>query len=154
MTKHQASGPVSATQFQDELLNLSNFNHENILKIIEAGIAEAAGRLAIPYLVTEFIEGPTMKSVIDNRALHEILQGDMTFAVELILQLCKGVIHLHSRHFYHCDIAPKDVFLKGQYPDLQVVLGDLGIGRSKAAKADARTFVIGTRDYSQRTSRK
>ncbi len=152
MTKHQMSGPISATQFQDELVNLSSFNHENILKVIEAGIATRGG-LAVPFTVTEFIEGPTLKKVIDGGLLATILNGDVALAVELVLQLCKGVAHLHSHHFFHCDIAPKNVFVKGTYPDLQIVLGDLGIGRSKGIKPDTQFFLIGTKGYCPRAVR-
>lgn len=147
MTRHRATGPVSATHFTDELLNLSTFNHQNVLKVIEAGLTSTTSGLKIPYLVTEYIEGPTLKDVIERNTLTEILEGDEAYAVELVLQLCRGVGHLHSRHFYHCDIAPKNVFLRGRYPDLQIVVGDLGIGRSKAAPNDAPIFLIGTHNY-------
>ena len=35
MTVHEFSGRISSKNFNDEILNISSFNHENIIKIIE-----------------------------------------------------------------------------------------------------------------------
>lgn len=89
------------------------------------------------------MEDPTFRSAVDRHP--ELL-------IDLILQLCRGLGHLHSRDFYHCDIAPKNIFLRGRLPEAELIIGDLGVGRTLPQElgdtADTTIFLAGTRAYS------
>lgn len=148
MPQHASSGQVSATHFRDEIENLSAVNHENILKIIEADIwTHPDSKIDIPYLVTEYIDGPTLGEAIQQSTLPELLSGNEHGILDLISQVCNGLRHLHSRGFYHCDIAPKNVFLVGQGSELRAIIGDLGIGRSLTTPQAGTFLCVGSREY-------
>lgn len=147
---HPESGPATVAHFRSELLSLASLNHEHILKIIDARFHEVAG-LSIPFLVTEYVEGPTLQSVIESGELEACLHARPEIVMDIILQICRGVQYLHGRGFVHCDIAPKNIFLQGSAPDYRALIGDLGLGRSLQAIADDdEIFVAGTRQYCPR----
>ena len=151
MTAHKENGPISATNFTDEIANISTLNHENILKVIEAGMYASPAGYEIPFLITEFIEGFTLQEAIDGRVLDDAIKESPSILIDLILQLSRGVSYLHSRNFYHCDLAPKNIFLRRSGANYQLVVGDLGIGRTippGGTKEYAGTFFLaGTREY-------
>jgi len=147
--KNTHTGPISTSNFKAEIINVSQFNHQNLIKVTHAGIwTHPTFSLKIPYLVTAFAEGPTLRDILETHSLLEILNNDPTAFLDLALQLCAGVSYLHSRQFFHCDIAPKNIFLEGSSPNLNLIVGDLGIGRSATATNQSDFVLTGTPPYS------
>jgi hypothetical protein len=68
-----------------------------------------------------------------------------------MLQLTYGLKYLHKLDFYHCDIAPKNIFLRKYDDYTQLVIGDLGagitIGNPSQKQKPTKVRVIGTYDY-------
>ena len=58
--------PVSKDDFLTEVVNIAGLRHEHLTKVIDAGMYSVEG-LAIPYLVTEYIHGPTLRDVIEGK---------------------------------------------------------------------------------------
>ena len=54
-TIHQFSDRISSKNFNDEILNISSFNHENIIKIIDGGVIERNGH-NIPFIITDYVQ--------------------------------------------------------------------------------------------------
>lgn len=121
----------------NEIKNLTRVDHANILKVIDAGVCERAG-LPVHYLVTDYVPGPTLREVIACRRsrhrapygelVYRRLRADPTLIVRILDQLAAAVEYLHEQNIYHCDIAPKNIFLHlgaGCRP----VLGDFTLGR-------------------------
>ncbi len=159
LTAHRDSGPISASQFFEELVNVAAVRHENLIKVIDVGVytPESASSNQIPYIVTDYVCGPTLQRVMDNGDLKLTLQDASEHLLDFLLALCRGVAHLHSKHLYHCDIAPKNIFLEGVPPQQTVVLGDLGVGKlldPSSIDSDDEVFVAGTKDYSPLSVRK
>jgi len=154
LTAHQRSAPISSSDFLREIKNLSAFNQENLLKVIEAGlypVGTANETLEIPYIVTDFVDGPTLKDCIADGSLAREIEGNSSILIELILQICRGLAYLHNSNFYHCDIAPKNMFLRGSLAEPQLVIGDFGIGRTLPPNSPeddvTRFFLAGSKDY-------
>jgi HD superfamily phosphohydrolase len=156
---HRGSGPISASTFIDELHNLCSFHHENVIKILDGGFWRPSPTgPRIPYLVTEYVEGLTLQALLkpENRSrLRELLSHAPELPVELAIQVCRGIAHLHSRSFYHCDIAPKNIFIELQPSSrVRAIIGDLGLGKTlPMTSSRARVHVAGTRDYCTRPVR-
>lgn len=148
-TIHQFSDRISSKNFNDEILNISSFNHENIIKIIDGGIIEKNGH-SIPFIVTDYVAGHTLKDLLIKHELIDTYISDGQDIIDLFGQICNGLEYLHKRDFYHCDIAPKNIFIKGEKGNFQIVIGDLGLGktlRKNVVPVDNKLFVHGTRDY-------
>lgn len=142
------SATITAGHFESELQNLSAFQHENIVKVQGAGFwHDSSHDLLVPAVVTEFIEGPTLKEVVERRELETWLRTSPGVVVELAAQLCRGVAHLHSKNFFHCDIAPKNIFVVGRPPETRIVIGDLGAGRTTPLRSRSRLWLVGSRKY-------
>ena len=148
---HAATAPMSVRSFNSEIINLSGFNHQNILKVIEAGVWRSiATGYEVPFIVTDYVEGWTLKDALADETFRQQLRQQPYILIDILLQICRGVSHLHARNFFHCDIAPKNIFLQGEGPEYQVVIGDLGTGRTikEPIRDDEEpTFIAGTVAY-------
>lgn len=148
LTEHRFHTPVSKDDFLNEVLNMSRFSHENLTKVTDAGIETIQG-IDIPYLVSEYVEGPTLQhlcklelpSLVEAR---EVLSMNPTRLLEMLIEIGTGLAYLHSQQFAHCDLAPKNVFVRGT--DYKPIIGDLGVGRSLQS-ASGQIFVAGSRAY-------
>jgi uncharacterized protein len=151
MKLHADTAPMSVKSFNNEIINLSGFNHQNILKVIEAGIwrSKTTG-YEVPFIITDYVEGWTLRDALADESFRQQLRQQPYILIDIILQICRGISHLHARNFFHCDIAPKNIFLQGDGPEYQVVIGDLGTGRTikDPIRADKETtFIVGSVAY-------
>src|SRR3974377_531010 len=64
LPKEFASDSDRLRRFEQETKTLASLNHPNILTIHDAGVQDAA-----PYLVSELLEGRTLREVLDDGAL-------------------------------------------------------------------------------------
>src|SRR5258708_30625849 len=82
-------------RFQREAQMASSLNHPHILTVYDAG--EVEGR---QYLVTEFVDGGTLKSwaVAEKRTWRQI--------VELLVGVADGLAAAHQAGILHRDIKP------------------------------------------------
>lgn len=143
-------GYVSNENFETEIVNITRFNHQNILKVIDGDYitAKLDGKLyRVPYTVTEFIEGYTLVDFFENDICESYIScEDDVF--EIVSQIAQGLSYLHCNDFYHCDIAPKNIFIKiDESSKCFAVIGDLGAGRTITPEKTGKVLVIGTSEY-------
>jgi HD superfamily phosphohydrolase len=142
---------ISSENFEDEIVNISLFNHENIIKVIDGGISTDNNNLSVPYIITDYVEGCTLQDLMVNDSnIMKYFNDNKEKIFDLFLQMLKGLCYLHKRNFYHCDIAPKNIFIKLlDDEDWQVIIGDLGVGHTldKDIISPNKTKVIGTENY-------
>ena len=141
------------TSFLDEIRAIASFNHQNLVKVIDAGKYEDQ-----PYFVMEYVDGAPLRSLLDTTSEHfpmwqQKAQTDVFLVLRMARQLCWPVIYLHSFRFFHFDIAPKNIFVREVNQRPHLILGDLGVGRSvpnpddPALEQKADIFIGGTREY-------
>lgn len=149
-------GYVSKDNFDVEIKNISRFNHQNILKVIDGDYYKVnesiygTKSISIPYTVTEFIEGPNLELLFDNNhkelCVQTLKNEEAVFS--LFAQIISGIEYLHKNNFYHCDIAPKNIFIKTDTDgSFLAIIGDLGAGKTINPKNFNKTRVIGTFNY-------
>lgn len=103
-------------QFQDEARRLALCVHPNIVRVsdffLEAGW---------PYMVMEYICGPTLQAIAANNPLKEAV------VLNYIRQLAEALKLVHQQGLLHRDIKPSNILLRQETDS--VVLIDFGIAR-------------------------
>lgn len=126
----------SATRFLQEAKALSELEHPNILRGIDAGEFEGSH-----YIVTEMLLGNDLQLTIDRDGPVPV-----DIACEWMIQACRGLHHAHTCGFVHRDIKPSNVFL---LRDGTIKLVDFGLVRSQAddGKLTQAGQFMGSVDY-------
>ncbi len=102
-------------RFELEARTAGILNHPNILAIHDVGEHEGA-----PYLVSELLEGETLRRRLAGGALSP------TRAVECAVQIASGLAAAHARGIVHRDLKPDNVFLTR---DGRVKILDFGLAK-------------------------
>ena len=130
-------------RFHHEARAASSLNHPHIVVVHDFG--ELDGR---PYIVTEFIEGETLR--------HRLRQGPLPMrdVAEIGVQVAGALAAAHARGLVHRDIKPENIMLR---PDGYAKVLDFGLAKLAAASPSSehadlefRTqpgMVIGTPRY-------
>lgn len=104
-------------KFQREASAASNLDHPNIVGIYDVG--EDDGNY---YIVMEYVEGQTLKSLIKRRGSLTLLE-----VVDIMTQLTSGIEHAHEKGIIHRDIKPQNVLI---LDDGLVKIADFGIAQA------------------------
>lgn len=129
---HLVDHPRAAKALRREATALSGARHPAIPKLIADGIDDP-----VPHLVMEYIDGPPLDAVLDERGA--LAPAD---AALLCVQILAAVTDLHSRGLAHLDLKPENVVLRGGRP----VVIDHGSARVLGAPQPAGK-PIGTEGY-------
>jgi eukaryotic-like serine/threonine-protein kinase len=127
--------PRSVARFEREAQILARLHHPNIVVVFDTGV-DGEER----FIVMEFIEGPTLREVLDN-------DGPLSLerASDITSKLASALGLAHERGIVHRDIKPSNVML---LHDGGVKLVDMGIARLRSQEALTLTLtVLGTARY-------
>jgi eukaryotic-like serine/threonine-protein kinase len=132
LLRHSTRDPEKVRRFQQEARAASALNHPNILTIYEVG--EVKG---VHYLATEFVEGRTLRALIDRGRFK------VAVAVEIAIQIASALDAAHRANIVHRDIKPENLMLR---TDGYVKVLDFGIAKlvdggtaERAASASSET---------------
>ena len=137
-----SSDDTFQARFRREAQSAAALNHPSIVAVYDTGDATDIHGNHIPYIVMEYVEGQT---------LREILNDDRKILPERALSITADVLsaldYSHRSGIIHRDIKPANVMLT---PAGQVKVMDFGIARAIADSSSAMTAtaaVIGTAQY-------
>src|SRR5438132_324958 len=102
-------------RFEQEAKTLAALNHPNVLTIHDAGVHEGA-----PYLVSELLEGKTLREEMNGWALP------VRKATEYALQIANGLAAAHGKGIIHRDLKPENIFVTN---DGRVKVLDFGLAK-------------------------
>jgi eukaryotic-like serine/threonine-protein kinase len=120
--------PNRLRRFEQEALAVARLAHPNIVAIHDIGTHEGS-----PYIVTELLEGGTLREKMRFRTLP------VRKAVEYAMQIGHGLAAAHERGIVHRDIKPENVFVTREG---RVKILDFGIARlTDVDEATATTAV-------------
>jgi eukaryotic-like serine/threonine-protein kinase len=117
--KHLADYQEARDRFEREAQAVAKLRHENIVEIFDYSGVEASEALGSSYIVTEFIDGDTLKQQITDRPITYPEIGAM-----IVLQVCRALAHAHAHGILHRDVKPENIMIRG---DGVVKLMDFGI---------------------------
>jgi Tol biopolymer transport system component len=123
-----ASDPDRMRRFEQEARTVAALNHPNILAVYDVGVQD--GR---PYLVTELLEGETLRERLDRGPLP------LRKALETALQIAHGLSAAHERGIVHRDLKPENIFLT---KDGHTKLLDFGLAKAQAMAASGNISAI------------
>lgn len=109
-------------RFSREAEAASKVSHENIANLLDVG--EDGGKR---YIVMEFVDGQTLKSMIREKGRIEPDQ-----ALRMTIRILAAVDHAHRNGIVHRDIKPQNILVDRQG---RIKVADFGIARLKASQA-------------------
>jgi predicted Ser/Thr protein kinase len=123
-------------RFRREARAVASLSHPNIVTVIDRG--EHEGR---QFIVFEYIDGENLKQLIQRRG-----PAPVATALELAMQIARGLSFAHQQGLVHRDVKPQNVLLNG---DGEAKVTDFGIARSlEVVHGMTQTgTVLGTSDY-------
>jgi serine/threonine protein kinase len=122
-------------RFKREARSVAQLQHPNIVTVIDRG--EEDGR---QFIVFEYIAGENLKE-------HVVRKGrlDVREALEVALEVARGLAFAHQHGIVHRDVKPQNVLLNG---DGHVKVTDFGIARTVEVDGMTQTgTVLGTSNY-------
>jgi len=88
------------SRFQQEARAASALNHPNILVVYDVGTHGSN-----PYIVTELLEGETLRQQLDHGALS------VRKAIDYGVQIARGLSAAHGKGIVHRDLKPENLFI-------------------------------------------
>jgi len=132
-------------RFEQEAEAAGGLNHPNITAVHDIGTADGA-----PYIVTELLEGETVRSRLSTGPIP------VRKAIDYAVQVAKGLAAAHEKGIVHRDLKPENLFVTR---DGRVKILDFGLAKLKpesggGGQTDLKTFsgtepgvVLGTMGY-------
>lgn len=108
-------------RFNVEAQAAASLAHPNIVSIFDVG-----NRDDLHYIVMEYVEGQTLKEYIDEK--HELPWRE---AVDIAMQICKGLEVAHKNSIVHRDIKPHNIMRTSEGI---IKVTDFGIARANSQK--------------------
>jgi eukaryotic-like serine/threonine-protein kinase len=129
--------PAQFERFQRELEVMNTLNHPAILKGLGSGKHNR-----VPYLVTEFIDGQSLRALLEKSAPLPPEQ-----ATNLIRKIAEGMAYCHKNNVIHRDLKPENILIS---QDGQPIIMDFGLALTKSAHRvtySNLSATMGTPDY-------
>jgi len=129
--------PAQYERFQRELEVTKTLHHPAIQHGLESGQFNRT-----PYLVTEWIDGRSMREVVESEAPLAVDK-----AIALIRKIADGLAYIHDHDVVHRDLKPENILIS---KDGQPVIIDFGLALTKGGRRVTYanlSATAGTPDY-------
>jgi len=131
-----AGQPEAMERFRAEARHAGALSHSGIAQVYDYGEAEPPSP---PFLVMEFVDGPSLAGLLDGGPL------DPADAMDVLAQVAAGLAAAHAAGLVHRDIKPANLLVA---PDGQVKITDFGIAHAAGSAQLTRTgTMVGTPSY-------
>jgi eukaryotic-like serine/threonine-protein kinase len=134
--EHYSDDDEFVERFKREARTVAQLSHPNIVTVIDRG--EAGGR---QFIVFEYIDGDNLKELLVRSGRLPVEQ-----ALELALEIARGLAFAHAHGLVHRDVKPQNVLLNG---DGRAKVTDFGIARSLDVEHGVTQTgtILGTSNY-------
>jgi serine/threonine protein kinase len=122
LPKVVVANPDRLRRFEQEYKTLAALNHPNVLTIHEAGVHDG-----LPYLVSELLEGKSLREVLNSTGNSGL---SVEKATEYSLQIAHGLEAAYGNGIVHRDLKPENIFVT---KDGYVKILDFGLAKLRVA---------------------
>ena len=129
--------PAQFERFQREMEVARQLNHPAVLRGLYAGQYNR-----IPYLVTEMVNGKSLRTLIESSAPMPVDE-----ALTLIKKIAEGMAYCHQNNVVHRDLKPENILISETG---QPVIMDFGLALTKSSHRvtySNLSATMGTPDY-------
>ena len=127
------------SRFQREAEAASKMTHHNIVNLLDVGM-DGDSR----YLVMEYVQGKTLKEVIQERG-----RLSAPLACQIAIRILSALEHAHRNGIVHRDIKPQNLLV---HADGHIKVADFGIARiADSATLTRGDMVMGSVHYFHRS---
>lgn len=138
LPRERAANPQLVRRFKSEGQAAARLEHENIVKVFEAG--EIDGHL---YLALEYVDGSDVQEIIRKRGTVPVRRS-----IEIVRQVAAALQHAAERNIVHRDVKPSNFLVRR---DGVVKLTDMGLARALDETVETGIthagMTVGTVDY-------
>src|SRR6185503_4483010 len=92
-------------RFEREAKNVAAMRHPNIVQVYDFDVFNGN-----PYMVMEFIEGPSLKGYLEDLA-HQGKPLSQDEAIHIISEVGEALAYAHQRGMIHRDVKPANVMM-------------------------------------------
>lgn len=117
--KGEVNGDAPTSRFQREAAAYATIQHANVVKLLHYGTVGD-----VRYLALEFIDGPTLRALLQRVSPSNGLPWEI--AVAVFCDVLAGVEEIHRRHFIHRDLKPENILI-GSNGEVKICDFDLAI---------------------------
>jgi serine/threonine protein kinase len=107
--------PDRVRRFEREARAASALNHPNIVTIFEIGESDSAH-----FIVTEFVDGKTLRQLINEKPFT------LSMALNVVIQVADALTGAHAAGIIHRDIKPENIMVRA---DGYVKILDFGLAK-------------------------
>ncbi len=129
------SNPEAVARFRQEAWSASSIGHENIIEIDDFATLPSGA----VYLAMEFLRG---KALSERMRTPPPMRVDE--ALDVLLQVCRGLDAAHQKGIVHRDMKPENVFLAEKHNRVIVKILDFGIAKVSGAEGSQSLTRTGT----------
>lgn len=131
-------------RFRREARSVAQLNHPHVVTVIDAGEEPSPDGeeppVGTPYIVLEYVDGETLKSLIRREGPLEIPK-----AIAYAIEIARALGAAHERQIVHRDVKPHNILID---PEGRAKITDFGIARSLSEEGLTMAGrVLGTTDY-------
>lgn len=125
---HMVAEPEAVKRFYREAKTVSQVRHHHIITLYDFGMS----KLGQPYLVMDYLEGTSLKSVLKDEGPVPIERVEYIYS-----QVVDALASAHSVELVHRDLKPENIMLsKSSGEDDWVTLVDFGLSKLRDPKAN------------------
>lgn len=123
------ANPTRLINFQTEAKLASKLSHPNLVKILNFDVTKKNHA----FLIMEFVDGNSIEKI-----LEEVGCIPPEIAIPLLMQICDGLAHSHSKKIAHRDLKTGNILVQGYGTDaMRAIVVDFGLAQERQSQDKA-----------------